>query len=130
MLKQFIHFENDKFDKEDAITDLLYFKDLFEEFLNREQNEFESILENLVEIGAVSTDQESMEQLRNLSGISSKEKAATSDGSRGDKAEIDESAKFDENVRDWFNLTEQSWNNMSEAGRNSLRDTYSNNKRN
>ena len=43
LLKQFIHFENDKFDKEDAITDLLYFKDLFEEFLNREQNEFESI---------------------------------------------------------------------------------------
>ena len=37
------------------------------------------------------------------------------------QVEIDESAKFDENVRDWFNLTEQSWNNMSEAGRNSLR---------
>ncbi len=130
LLKQFIHFENDKFDKEDAITDLLYFKDLFEEFLNREQNEFESILENLVEIGAVSTDQESMEQLRNLSGISSKEKVATSDGSRGDKTGIDESAKFDEDVRNWFNLTEQSWNDMSEAGRNSLRDTYSNNNRN
>ena len=38
--------------------------------------------------------------------------------------------KFDENVRDWFNLSEQSWNDMSEAGRNSLRDTYSNNNRN
>ena len=109
---------------------MLYFKDLFEEFLNREQNEFESILENLVEIGVVSTDQESMEKLRNLSGISSKEKVATSDGSRGDKTGIDESAKFDEDVRNWFNLTEQSWNDMSEAGRNSLRDTYSNNNRN
>ena len=90
----------------------------------------ESILENLMEIGTVSTDQETMKQLRNLSGISSKEKAETSHGSQDDKTEIDESVKFDENVRDWFNLSEQSWNDMSEAGRNSLRDTYSNNNRN
>jgi hypothetical protein len=130
LLKQFMPVSGKHtFDKNSAKEDLNYFKDLFMEYLNREQSEFADTLDENLKLGNWDIDKSSLRQLKGLHGSNESEKVEESISSpeTAEEPSVEDDSSFtDSDVMIYFKIPEFTWNTIGKEGRQRLRDDYSN----
>ena len=124
LLKNFMKIsDKHKINKEEAILDLIHYKDLFEGYLNRDQIEYEQILEQNINQGNWKMDVDSMKNFGKSDSIKDQVKGLN-DSQLEEKSESVEVSITDDQVMDWFNIAPHAWRAMVEAGRQIMRDDY------
>ena len=112
-----------KIDKEEAILDLNHYKELFEDYLNRDQIEYEQILEQNVNQGNWKMDVDSIKNFGKSDSTKDPVKEIN-DSHLEENSESVEVSITDDQVMNWFNIAPHAWRAMVEAGRQIMRDDY------
>ena len=112
-----------KINKEEAIEDLIHYKDLFEGYLNRDQIEYEQILEENVNQGNWKMD---VDLVKNFGKpLSGKDQAKEVSGSLLEEhTESTDVSITDDEVMNSFNIPLHWWKSMEEKTRQMIRDDY------